>query len=166
MDPPETADALRLLGAAEPVLKQFGSAVDIGYCRTELARAHLQNRDYELARRLAESTVEDLERAGESPIELARTLMVLAGAQTSTRNKEAARANARRAADLLERAGATRQAASRWSELAELCVEMGDSPAAIDAFRRATELLGTRKTVGTPTNTGHLQQPASRARTG
>jgi tetratricopeptide (TPR) repeat protein len=146
--PPDTAEAVRLLTAAESVLGQFGSTVDLGYCRTELARAHLQNHQYERACKQAQSTIEGLEGFGEAPIELARTLMVLAAAESALRRHEAARAHAQRAADLLERAGASRQAASRWTELAELCVQLGDSAAAIDAFRRATDLLGAKKTAG------------------
>jgi transcriptional regulator with XRE-family HTH domain len=152
IEPPETAEALRLLTAAEPVLEQFGSTVDVGYCRTEMARAHLQNHDFERARCLADATVKDLGKGGESPIELARTLMVLAASQSVLGEADDALANSRRAADLLERAGASRQAASSWTELAELCVDLGDSVSAIDAFRRATELLGARKMAGAPSS--------------
>jgi transcriptional regulator with XRE-family HTH domain len=167
IEPPETAEAVRLLVAAEPVLEQFGTAVDLGYCRTEMARAHLQNHEFERARCLADTTAKDLGKAAESPIELARTLMVLAASQSMLDRKEEARANARSAADLLERAGATRQAASSWTELAELCVELGDSTSAIDAFRHATELLGARKTPGAATAAEAAgAPPASQAATG
>jgi transcriptional regulator with XRE-family HTH domain len=148
--PPDTTEAVRLLLAAEPVLEQFGSTVDIGYCRTELARAHLQNHDYHRAQELAKTTIADLNRSGEAPLELARTLMVLASAESALGRTTSARKNVRRAAEHLEHAGATRQAASRWTELAELSVQLGEPTAAIEAFRKATELLGAKRTTGAP----------------
>lgn len=160
--PPDTLEARRLLSAADPVLQQFGSTIDVGYCRTELARAYLHDLDFELARVLAQSTIDDLERHGESPIELARTLMVMAAANSGLGNASAGRKHAQRAADLLEHAGANRQAASRWTELAELYVELGDSAAAIEAFRKATDLLGAKKTAAGPVTHSAQRQPKQR----
>src|SRR5262249_50778318 len=82
-EPPDTLEAVRLLNAADPVLQQFGSTVDVGYCRTELARAYLQDGDFERSRGLARSTIQGLEAHGDAPLELARTLMVLASAESS-----------------------------------------------------------------------------------
>lgn len=162
-DPPNPGEATRLLVAAEPVLEQFGSPVDIAYCRTELARAYLQAGDHVRARQLAQSTVADLTALAEPPLELARTLMVLASAQSALHDKSRAKKHAREAAELLERAGASKDSASRWSELAELCVELGDSEGAFAAFRRANELLGIKKTVGTerPVETGTSETAAA-----
>ena len=56
--------------------------------------------------------------------------------------------HAHRAAELLEAAGADKQAASRWTELAEIYAALGDHVAAIDGYRRATALLGSRRTAG------------------
>lgn len=148
VQPPDPAEAARLLAAAEPVLAQFGSPLDVAYCRTELSRAYFQAGDTARARRLAQTTIADLERIGEAPIEMARTLMVLAIAEAAARSTDAAKQHARQAAELLQQVGANMQSASCWTELAELCVDLGDSQGAIAAFRRATELLGAKKTVG------------------
>lgn len=147
--PPAIEDAIRLLQDAEPVLAQFGNAVDVSYCRTELARAYLQLLDYERAREIAATTIAELDSAGESRIESSRTLMVLSAAESGLGNKTAAHEAIHRAADLLEQAGANRQAASSWTELAELCVSLGQSDQAIEAFRKANELLGAKRTAGT-----------------
>lgn len=148
MQPPGVDQAFRLLHTAEPVVRQFGSPVDLSYCRTELARAHLQVGDYEQARAVAAETVTELDRCGEGRIEAARTLMVLAAANTAVEDKAGARKATRRAAEMLEQAGATRQAASAWSELAEMFVALGQTTEAIEAFRKATGLLGAKRTAG------------------
>lgn len=166
MRPPEIAQALRLLEAAEPVLRQFGSTVDVGYCRTELARAHLQSHDYKRACCIATQAANELQAEGESPIELARTLMVLAAAKAALDEKPSAISDARRAAELLEAAGATRQAASRWTELAELLVGLGDSQAAIQSFRKATSLLGARTTAGMTSSSAEYYENAPEAEAG
>jgi tetratricopeptide (TPR) repeat protein len=148
MDPPEVQEALRLLHSAQPVLKQFASPIDVSYCQTELARAHLQSHDFGQAIAIASVTIEDLERSGEARVEKARTLMVRALARSAVGAREEASADALEAAVLLEGLGAGRQAASSWTELAELYVELGNSEQAIDAFRRATLLLGAKPTPG------------------
>jgi tetratricopeptide (TPR) repeat protein len=148
MDPADVQEALRLLHAAHPVLKQFASPVDVSYCQTELARAHLQIEDFGQAISIASATIEALDRSGEARLEKARTLMVRAIARSATGATEEASADALEAAVLLERLGAGRQAASTWTELAELYVALGDSERAIEAFRRATLLLGAKKTPG------------------
>jgi tetratricopeptide (TPR) repeat protein len=164
MQPPAVDEAFRLLQAAEPVLKQFGSTVDLSYCRTELARAHLQTHDYHHARAIAAETIAELENSGEGRIEAARTLMVLAAANAALDNKTGAHKATKQAAKMLEQVGATRQAASSWTELAELCVDLGETTQAIEAFRKATNLLGAKKTAGTtnpstttPDHHGHAE---------
>jgi tetratricopeptide (TPR) repeat protein len=150
MEPPDPARAVQLLKAADAVLDQFGSKVDIGYCHTELARAHLLMHDYERAREVARGTLADLQDLADHPIEAARTLMVLAAAETALQQQDSALDAISRAAKILESAGATRQAASSWAELAEICVNLGQSEQAIEAYRKATQLLGTRRTAGAP----------------
>jgi tetratricopeptide (TPR) repeat protein len=148
MNPPEVQEALRLLHAAQPVLQQFASPIDVCYCQTELARAHLGIHEFGQAISIATSTIADLDKSGEARIEKARTLMVRALAHSAIGEREQASADALDAAVLLEDLGAGRQAASIWTELAELYVELGDSGGAIDAFRRATLLLGAKRTPG------------------
>jgi tetratricopeptide (TPR) repeat protein len=148
MDPPEIEDAFRLLHAAEPVLKQFASKVDLSYCHTELARAYLQANDFATAIAVSSSTIEDLASSGELRIEKTRTLMVRALAQKAVGAREAACSDALEAAALLEDLGANRQAADNWTELAELYVQLNEPTYAIDAFRKATSLLGVKKTPG------------------
>ncbi len=146
LEPPDTARALHLLETADPVLTQFGSKIDISYCRTELARAHLLMHHYHRARDIAADTLATLRELGENPIEAARTLMVLAAAEAALQDESAALDATATAAAILEGAGATRQAAASWNELAELYVSLGRPDQAIEAFRRATALLGVKKT--------------------
>lgn len=151
--PPDPLEGLRLLTAAEPVLKQFASAVDVAYCQTELARAHLLLDEPHQAADLAASTVRDLESLGSVKLEQGRALTMLALAnRTLGRVDEAARA-AREATKLLESVGALRQAAAAWAELAEVCASLGDSPLALAAYRHATTLLGLSVTQRTGAQT-------------
>lgn len=148
MDPPHIEQALHLLHSAEPVLAQFGSTIDLCYCRTELARAHLQTGDYQQARAIATDLLNQLDNTATLPIESARTLMVLAAANAALQDHTNAHRATLHAAEILEQAGATRQAASSWTELAELCIEVGQTDQAIQAYRKAIELLGTKRTAG------------------
>jgi len=164
LTPPELDQAIRLLCDAKPVLEQFGSPVDLCYCDTEMARAHLQSGEPERARAEATSALESLEKAGTKPIEAARTLMVLAAAENATGDKRAAHAATRRAAKILEDAGASRQAGSAWRELAEICLALNQNTKAIEAFRKATDLLGATRTAGTaPSNAASDQRRRSEA---
>jgi tetratricopeptide (TPR) repeat protein len=148
LDPPEVDEAFRLLEAAEPVLRQFASKVDLSYCHTELARAYLQAEDFAAAVELSTSTIEDLASSGEVRIEKARTLMVRALAHNALGARQQACVDALDAAALLEDLGANRQAADQWSELAELYVQLNEPQHAIAAFRKATTLFGVKPTPG------------------
>jgi tetratricopeptide (TPR) repeat protein len=148
LDPPEVEEAFRLLQAAEPVLRQFASKVDLSYCHTELARAYLQAEEYAAAVALSTSTIDDLASSGEVRIEKARTLMVRALAHNALGARQQACLDALDAAALLEEIGAHRQAADQWSELAELYVQLEEPQHAIDAFRKATTLFGVKPTPG------------------
>ena len=146
-EPPNEFEALRLLSAADPVLHQFGSVVDSAYCRTEMARAHLQLGALDKALSLSLATVATFDDAA-PPLEIARTLMVVASAYQARHDEVEALRHAHRAASLLESAGAEKQAASRWAELAEIYATLGDQSAAIDSYRHATTLLGSKRTAG------------------
>lgn len=146
-DPPDELEALRLLSAADPVLRQFGSAVDSAYCRTEIARAHLQLGALDEALSVSLAAMAMFDEAA-PPLEIARTLMVAASACYARNDDAEALRHAHRAAALLESAGAVKQAASRWAELAEIYATIGDHSEAIDCFRRATTLLGVKRTAG------------------
>jgi transcriptional regulator with XRE-family HTH domain/tetratricopeptide (TPR) repeat protein len=156
--PPEAVEALRLLRAAEPVLAQFAGALDVAYCETEVARAHLYLGACGEARTIAEGALARLADHGESRIEAARALLVLAGAQAALGERESALSSARSAAELLESLGAARQAASTWTELAELAVQLEDAPGAISAYRRATELLGVHRSAPVTTQATSLPE--------
>ncbi len=145
-DPPNEIEALRLLSAADPVLRQFGSVVDSAYCRTEMARAHLQLGALEEALSLSLATVAMFDE-GAPPLQIARTLMIAASAYQARHNETEAVHYAHRAAELLESVGADKQAASCWTELAEIYAALGDQSAAINSYRRATTLLGSKRTV-------------------
>lgn len=160
-DPPDEVEALRLLSAAEPVLAQFGSVVDIAYCRTEAARAHLHLGAFGEALDIARETLTAFDEAA-PPLQIARTLMVAAAACHAQGDEARAVLHAQRAAELLESAGANKQAASSWAELAELNVTIGNQSAALDSYRHATQLLGARRTAGA-THTRRSTEDASRS---
>ena len=147
MRPPRTEEALHLLNDAQPVIEQFASKVDSCYCQTELARAHLLLDDFKQAAAIATRTIETLAKS-DARMERARTLMVRASAKVGLGQRSEAGADAIEAAEVLETLGAERQAASTWTDLAELQVALGDTAAAIGAFRKATELFGARPTTG------------------
>src|SRR5579875_960656 len=140
--PPDATTALGLLLDAEPVLRQFAGVVDVAYCRTEVARAHLILGDARAAAEVAAETVTALEQAGGGQLQHARALMILATAQARLDQPAAALTAARQAAVDLGAAGATRPAAEAWTVLAELCAQLGQTADALDAYRQATKLFG------------------------
>lgn len=158
MRPPETRQAIELLREAQPIIEQFGSKVDYCYGQTEMARAHLLLEDYKQAAAIATNTIDSLADL-EAQVEKARTLMVRASANVGLGLRSEAVADTLAAAGLLETLGASRHAASIWTELAELYVGLGDTASAVLAFRKATELFGARPVTGLSDS-----QPSTRRR--
>jgi cytochrome c-type biogenesis protein CcmH/NrfG len=68
--------------------------------------------------------------------------MVLSWATYAVGKADESKVLAADAASALEETGANRQAAAAWTELAELSAQIGDSSAALEAYRRATQLMG------------------------
>jgi tetratricopeptide (TPR) repeat protein len=140
---PTLTEAEALLDSALTDLPEVGTAVDIAYGETELARCRLLSGDWQAAIRLAETC---LERLGEKPrLERAETRLVLGHALLESGDATAAVACYSAAAVELRGAGAQRQAASAWRELAESLIQLGRADEALDAYREAADAAGVTK---------------------
>lgn len=139
---PDVATAERLLTQALVDLRCFGTAIDIAYAETEMARCQLMQGDLVDAMDTATSALVRLR--GGPRIESARATLVLGHTLLALGKQDHAVAELRKAAQMLENAGGSRQAASAWSELAEVLVAAGCADDAITAYRRATEAVGIK----------------------
>lgn len=139
-DPPDAARALSLLTAAAHQLAEWSSEIDVAYCETEVARAHLVLGHVDNAVEAAEQA---LFRLGASKrLETPRARAVLAAARWSAGDAKGAVTAYRQAARELAAAGASRQAAAIWRELGELLTTMGRRDDALEAYRHTADLAG------------------------
>lgn len=139
---PDPATALALLETAFADLSETGNNVDLGYVRTERARAELLlGRVDEAGATVAEALAELSD--GDK---LQRGRMHLIGGHVfrAQGRTDDALASFQDAANHLRQAGAVRQAASAWRELGEAYVQLGRPEEAIDAMRQASDLMGVR----------------------
>lgn len=156
---PPVGNAERLLTEAMGELAEDGTAVDLAYAETELARCRLIEGDWPEAVRLAEST---LDRLGTMPrIERARARLIIGHANFDAGDVEHAVAAYTAAAAELGDAGAARQAAQVWRELAEALAGLGRAEEALDAYRRAADAAGVRATPGSPRRSHAAARPAA-----
>ena len=151
-DPPRPDKARELLERSRAVLVETGTAVDLAYAETELARAHLLMQDTRQAIRLATSA---LRRLGDEPRhQTAHAHLVIARAKLLAGDDEQALAEYRDAAKTLTRLQLGRQAAEAWRELADAFTSLGKFEDAADAYRRALSEVGVAAApaiVGPPT---------------
>ena len=139
-DPPRPDRARELLERSRAVLVETGTAVDLAYAETELARAHLLMEDTRQAIRLATSA---LRRLGDEPRhQTAHAHLVIARARLLGGDDEQALAEYRDAAKTLTRLHLGRQAAEAWRELADAFTSLGKFEEASDAYRRALSEVG------------------------
>jgi transcriptional regulator with XRE-family HTH domain len=134
-NPERAPEALDALNAARAALASYGSAVDLAYCDTEIARALvLLGRPTD---GLASATAA-LETLGTvAPLEAARARLSLAFALAALGHGDEAASEYTSAAEALERLGAPRQAAQAWSELSEHLAHAGAPADALRAAKRA-----------------------------
>ncbi len=137
---PDAAAALPDLVRAVHDLQTVGTRLDLGYARTEQARAHLVAGDLGRAGEAARQALEDLSDGDR--LETGRTLLVLGHVAAAKGDSDEAVARYRDAAMALGDAGASRQAGTAWRELGEAYAELGRPEEAIDALRRASDLAG------------------------
>jgi len=138
--PPQAEQAEPLLVSAMKDLIDEGSAVDLAYCETELARLQLILGRPEAALQHAGRSLEHL--GPNQRLEAARARLLLGRAQAILEDSEAALTAYQRAAVDLGAIGASRQAAASWRELAEVFSDMGREGEALDAYRRAADASG------------------------
>ncbi len=127
------------LRQARAELVDTGTAVDLAYCDTELARIALLRDDLDAAVETARQVIGVL---GEDHMESGRVLLVLGQALYRRGDRAEAREVMRRASAALIDAGSPRQAAAALRESGDLLKEDGDVTAASDAYRRALALMG------------------------
>jgi len=141
-EPPQPQAAWDLLDQARTSLEQLGSAVDLAYVLTNMARADLQLGDFDAAIAHAGSSLEQL--GAEHRLQTARTLLVLASANFRRGDLKEARRTQETAALHMEASGANRQSAFAWAELAESMEATGDTDRALWAYRQSLKQMGHR----------------------
>ena len=136
-DPQAALPALRL---ALVELQDVGTRLDLGYARTEEARALLAAGDLDEAGDTGRRALLDL--ATGDRLQTGHALLVVGRVAMAQGDTEDALALLRQAASALEESEASRQAGTAWRELGEAYVELGRSTEAIEALRRASDLAG------------------------
>jgi len=136
-DPQAALPALRL---ALVELQDVGTRLDLGYARTEQARALLAAGDLAEAGDTGRRALLDL--ATGDRLQTGHALLVVGRVAMAQGGTEDALALLRQAANALEESEASRQAGAAWRELGEAYVELGRSTEAIEALRRASDLAG------------------------
>lgn len=143
-DPGRSAEAVRLLAEANPVLRTSGTAADSAQCQLQLARAHLAAGREDQAIALASDvavTARDVESAyGHMIVARARLTEGLAG--HAGQALEAARGR-------LSAADPSSAAARAWRELGDLYAQAGFAPDAIEAYSRVLAMVGIPPLAGT-----------------
>jgi len=142
-DPPQAAEARRILRQALPTLRSEAGQLSVASAETELARAELLLGRSGVAARLARSALKRLQ--AEHRIERARALVALGAALVDSGETAAGLAELAGAATALEGVGADRQAAPVWRLLGTLYREAGDLSRAIHAADRALDAIGVAK---------------------
>lgn len=140
--PPRPEEARRELTAGLTVLDDVGSAVDLAYCETELARCDVLLGDPRAGLERADAA---LARLGDAPrLECAHTLLVRARALLAMDARDDAVATYREAASMLADLELSRQAASAWRELADAFTHLGLLEDATLAYQQALTDAGVR----------------------
>jgi transcriptional regulator with XRE-family HTH domain len=137
---PDAAAALLELDRALTELHDVGTRVDLGYARTEQARAMLLLGDLTGARQAAHRALDELP-SGDRYV-TGYTLLVLGHVAAAQGDPEEAVTRLRAAAAALEHTDASRQTGIAWRELGEAYVALGRPEEAIGALRRASDLAG------------------------
>jgi transcriptional regulator with XRE-family HTH domain len=137
---PDPQTALPALRLALVELQDVGTRLDLGYARTEQARALLAAGNLAEAGDMGRRALLDL--ATGDRLQTGHALLVVGRVAMAQGDTEDALALLRQAASALEESEASRQAGTAWRELGEAYVELGRSTEAIEALRRASDLAG------------------------
>jgi tetratricopeptide (TPR) repeat protein len=137
---PRTDPAIELLEQARTALADTGSEVDLAYCETELARAHLLNDE---PQRAIDQTQHALARLAEGQrVERTPARLVLLRALVAAGDTEAAEVLLEELAAELESAEPSRVTATAWREIGEVAQQLGDPERACDCYARSLAAVG------------------------
>ncbi|QYJ03061.1 tetratricopeptide repeat protein [Nocardioides panacisoli] len=140
---PDIAEAVEHITRART---DFGSSsasvVDVSLSDVSLAQAHVINGDPDAAAEIAHQAFDNAPE--EASMVRAEALVILGQAEAARGRETEAKSAYQRAVHLLSAAGSDRGAAQLWLELGELLNGLGDTEAAIAAFRSATAASGLR----------------------
>ncbi len=152
LDPPDPAGALETLDRAERELAwSSASAFDIANQLLTRSRAHfLLGETAEAAAALTKSVETS---PPDAPVLRASTLVLQGQVAAAEGRIDDARTLYQQAVGDLTAVGADKDAAQLWFELGALLTEVGETAAALDAYRRAGASTGLRTVAGSPTLT-------------
>ena len=160
LDPPEVSEALRHLEkASEELAWSSASTKEVAVNNLEIARAHYLQGDFTVARDLCEHILASIEDA---PILAADAEVLWGQIAAADGDVDAAAAAYRRAVFRLTALGADRDAAQLWFELADLFEGVGESAAALEAYRSAAAASGLRARPNSKTASSALAAPQVR----
>jgi tetratricopeptide (TPR) repeat protein len=140
-DPPEAAEAKESLERAARELDwSSASPMDKAYSQLALARATLLLGDADTAADLASSCYQIAQQ--HAPLSAAEALVLRGQIAASQGRTQEASSTYKEAILLLSGVGADRRAAELWVELGGLLQDVGETAAALDAYRRAAASTG------------------------
>ncbi len=137
---PDAEGALPDLRRALEELQDVGTRLDLGYVRTEQARALLLSGDLTRAEEVGRQALADLSTGDR--LLTGQTMLVLGHVALARHDADEAVAYLAQAATALDQTGGSRQAGPAWRELGEAYLELGRHQEAIEALRRASDLAG------------------------
>lgn len=141
LDPPEAEDALKNLEIAARELNwSSANLMDKADNQLAMARANLLLGDVSAAAELSESSYA-ISR-DQAPLSAAEALVLKGQIAASQGRTDEAAATYKEAILILSGAGADRLAAELWFELGGLLQDVGETAAALDAYRRAATSTG------------------------
>jgi transcriptional regulator with XRE-family HTH domain len=148
---PEVPLAQSLLRQSLAELETHGSATDLGYCLTELARCELLGGDPAAAQEVIAKTLAVL--PVDAHLERGRAELLAATALGAQGREDECLHRLRAAAEQLAACHASRQAAGAWRDLAEAYLSAGHLADGIQALRTSAELAGVRSSLHAPAHT-------------
>lgn len=130
----------RNLSAAEQIIREIGGDVHLAQSLDAQALAEAKFGNREKAAELLESMLASIRDEKEAA--KAEYLISAASTQVVIEDFEGARKNLRSAQELLSKSGAARSEAITWRQMSRVHEMLGDSAAALECLKRATELIG------------------------
>jgi tetratricopeptide (TPR) repeat protein len=137
---PDAGAALLDLSSAIGDLQDVGTRLDLGYARTEQARALLVSGKLEEANEAGRQALTELSTV--DWVLTGETMLVLGNVALAQQDSDTALAYFEQAATALAHSAGSRQAGVAWRQLGEAYAELGRAEEAIAALRRASDLAG------------------------